>query len=63
MMLPPPIQGLGLSDGFQMQVELINGTFDYERLQSITTGHRQRSQPAARGRQRCSRLSAPMCRS
>ncbi len=36
VMLPPPIQGLGLSDGFQMQVELVNGTFDYQRLQSIT---------------------------
>lgn len=36
VMLPPPIQGLGLSDGFQMQVELSNGTFDYERLQAVT---------------------------
>jgi len=36
VMLPPPIQGLGLSDGFQMQVELSNGTFDYQRLQSVT---------------------------
>ncbi len=36
VMLPPPIQGLGLSDGFQMQVELTNGTFDYERLQKVT---------------------------
>jgi HAE1 family hydrophobic/amphiphilic exporter-1 len=34
VMLPPPIQGLGLSDGFQMQVELSNGTFDYDRLQN-----------------------------
>ncbi|HRJ71363.1 MAG TPA: efflux RND transporter permease subunit, partial [Terrimicrobiaceae bacterium] len=36
VMLPPPIQGLGLSDGFQMQVELNNGTFDYARIQSVT---------------------------
>jgi len=36
VLLPPPIQGLGLSEGFQMQVELTNGTFDYSRLQSIT---------------------------
>ncbi|MEO6848609.1 MAG: efflux RND transporter permease subunit [Chthoniobacterales bacterium] len=36
VMLPPPVQGLGLTDGFQMQVELSNGTFDYDRLQSIT---------------------------
>ncbi len=33
VLVPPPIQGLGLSGGFQMQVELIDGTFDYERLQ------------------------------
>ena len=36
VMLPPPIQGLGISDGFQMQVELSNGTFDYARLESVT---------------------------
>jgi len=36
VLLPPPIQGLGLSDGFQMQVELGNGTFDYTRLHSVT---------------------------
>lgn len=36
VLLPPPIQGLGLSDGFQMQVELSNGTFDYQRLADVT---------------------------
>jgi len=36
VLLPPPIQGLGLTDGFQMQIELSNGTFDYQRLQSFT---------------------------
>jgi HAE1 family hydrophobic/amphiphilic exporter-1 len=36
VMLPPPIQGLGISDGFQMQVELSNGTFDYQRLSEVT---------------------------
>jgi len=30
---PPPIQGLGLAGGFQMQVELTDGTFDYLKLQ------------------------------
>ena len=30
VLLPPPIQGLGLSGGFQMQVELQDGTFDYQ---------------------------------
>ena len=33
VMVPPPIQGLGLSGGFQMQVELTDGSADYERLQ------------------------------
>lgn len=36
VMLPPPIPGLGISDGFQMQVELSNGTFDYEKLARLT---------------------------
>ncbi len=30
---PPPIQGLGLAGGFQMQVQLADGTFDYAKLQ------------------------------
>ncbi|KTC96122.1 efflux RND transporter permease subunit [Legionella erythra] len=36
--VPPPIQGLGLSGGFQMQVELQDGTFDYQKLQRVTDG-------------------------
>src|SRR5262249_3169439 len=32
---PPPIQGLGLSGGFQMQLELVDGTSDFTRLQKI----------------------------
>lgn len=36
VMLPPPIPGLGISDGFQMQVELCSGTFDYEKLARLT---------------------------
>lgn len=36
VVLPPPIQGLGLSGGFQMQVELQDGTFDYQKLQNVT---------------------------
>lgn len=31
--VPPAIPGLGLSGGFQMQVNLTDGSFDYERLQ------------------------------
>lgn len=36
VVIPPPIQGLGLSGGFQMQVELRDGTFDYHKLQNVT---------------------------
>ncbi len=36
VMVPPPIQGLGTSGGFQMQVELTDGTFDYAKLQYAT---------------------------
>ncbi|HKY95564.1 MAG TPA: multidrug efflux RND transporter permease subunit [Kiloniellales bacterium] len=32
---PPPIQGLGLAGGFQMEVELVDGSFDYTQLQRI----------------------------
>lgn len=36
VMIPPPIQGLGTSGGFQMQVELQDGSFDYQKLQTAT---------------------------
>ncbi len=36
VVIPPPIQGLGLSGGFQMQVELTDGSFDYRKLQQVT---------------------------
>lgn len=36
VMVPPPIQGLGTSGGFQMQVELTDGSFDYAKLQHVT---------------------------
>jgi HAE1 family hydrophobic/amphiphilic exporter-1 len=36
VIVPPPIQGLGLSGGFQMEVELTGGDFDYQRLQKAT---------------------------
>ncbi|GGI76406.1 efflux RND transporter permease subunit [Legionella impletisoli] len=36
VIVPPPIQGLGLSGGFQMQVEIRDGTFDYRKLQDVT---------------------------
>jgi len=33
---PPPIQGIGMSGGFQMQVEITDGSFDYRKLQQVT---------------------------
>lgn len=36
VVVPPPIQGLGLSGGFQMQVEMQDGSFDYLKLQKVT---------------------------
>lgn len=36
VLIPPPIQGLGLSGGFQMQVELTDGSFEYMKLQNAT---------------------------
>ncbi|MGL5742019.1 MAG: efflux RND transporter permease subunit [Legionella sp.] len=36
VMLPPPIQGLGNGGGFQMQIELQDGSFDYRKLQTAT---------------------------
>jgi HAE1 family hydrophobic/amphiphilic exporter-1 len=35
VLVPPPIQGLGLSGGFQMQVELTDGSLDFARLQAV----------------------------
>jgi len=36
VLIPPPIQGLGASSGFQMQVETTDGSYDFERLQRVT---------------------------
>jgi hydrophobic/amphiphilic exporter-1 (mainly G- bacteria), HAE1 family len=33
VLIPPPIQGLGVSGGLQMQVELTDGSYDFSRLQ------------------------------
>jgi hydrophobic/amphiphilic exporter-1 (mainly G- bacteria), HAE1 family len=35
VLVPPPIQGLGLSGGFQMEVELTDGSENYSRLQQV----------------------------
>lgn len=47
VVVPPPIQGLGLSGGFQMQVELQDGSFDYQKLQYVTDKLVQQSKNAA----------------
>ena len=36
MLVPPPIQGIGNAGGFQMQVNLLGGSFDYAKLGAIT---------------------------
>jgi hydrophobic/amphiphilic exporter-1 (mainly G- bacteria), HAE1 family len=33
---PPPIQGIGNAGGLQMQVDLLGGSFDYQRLSGLT---------------------------
>jgi HAE1 family hydrophobic/amphiphilic exporter-1 len=33
---PPPIQGIGNAGGFQMQLELLGGSFDYQKLNDTT---------------------------
>ena len=48
--LPPPaIQGIGNAGGFQMQLEMLGGNFDYQKLgdlaQADRQGGRQRSPP------------------
>ena len=49
--MPPPIQGLGASTGFQMQVELTDGSYDFERLQKVTDRIVQGGQRVARVRE------------
>ena len=36
MLPPPPIQGIGNAGGFQMQLELLGGSFDYQKLNDLT---------------------------
>jgi HAE1 family hydrophobic/amphiphilic exporter-1 len=35
---PPPIQGIGNSGGLQMQLEMLGGNFDYQKLNVVTQG-------------------------
>ncbi len=36
VLAPPPIQGIGNAGGFQMQLELLGGSFDYNKLNDVT---------------------------
>ena len=36
VVIPPPIQGVGAASGFQMEVELRDNSFDYEKLQNVS---------------------------
>ncbi len=36
VLVPPPIQGVGNSNGFTMEVELRDGNFDWQKLQRVT---------------------------
>ena len=36
VLVPPPIQGIGNAGGFQMQVQLLGGSFAYEKLNDVT---------------------------
>ena len=69
VMVPPAIQGLGTSGGFQMQVELQDGSFDYRKLQIATDtlikyGNEQREVQKLRTSFRATvpQLSAPIDR-
>ena len=46
-MLPPPaIQGIGNAGGFQMQLEMLGGSFDYQKLSDLAQRDR-RSRPGS----------------
>ena len=36
VLVPPPIQGIGNAGGFQMQLQLLGGTFEYAKLSDVT---------------------------
>ena len=36
VLVPPPIQGIGNAGGFQMQVQLLGGSFNYTKLNELT---------------------------
>ena len=64
VLIPPPIQGLGLAGGFQMQVNLVNGTSNYQLLQGAVDqmGQQVRSSPMIRAALTPFRAKVPQIR-
>jgi HAE1 family hydrophobic/amphiphilic exporter-1 len=58
---PPPIQGIGNAGGFQMQLELLGGSFDYVKLNALTQEivRRAKEDPALRNVVTTFRADAP----
>ncbi len=62
VVLPPPaVQGIGNSGGFQMQLELLGGSFDYRKLEELTRQITARAshEPAIRSAITTFRANAP----
>ncbi|MBR0649902.1 efflux RND transporter permease subunit [Roseomonas terrae] len=60
--LPPPaVQGIGNAGGFQMQLELLGGSFDYRKLEELTSQILQRAaqEPSIRSALTTFRANAP----
>ncbi len=52
VLVPPPIQGIGQAGGFQMEVEMLGGSFNYTKLDELTqqiVKSGQRRSPSAAG--------------
>ncbi|MBR0661590.1 efflux RND transporter permease subunit [Neoroseomonas oryzicola] len=62
VVLPPPaVQGIGNSGGFQMQLELLGGSFDYRKLEELTRQITERAsrEPSIRSAITTFRANAP----
>ncbi|NMJ42680.1 efflux RND transporter permease subunit [Roseomonas sp. JC162] len=62
VVLPPPaVQGIGNSGGFQMQLELLGGSFDYRKLEELTREITERAarEPSIRSAITTFRANAP----
>ena len=50
---PPPIQGIGNAGGFQMQLEMLGGSFDYQKLNNLAQADRQAGEQRSRAARTC----------